>query len=200
MDEKENRKCEIRESLLHGKNKTLVAGIIILLGVMVLILPYAFVEVMSVTNLGGDKDVNLYQYDGTIKYEFNNGSLNHNDTLSLKIKSDDNNEFVNVEARIGSTVVASYLIEYGTGLVNGTDRYTLFWILLPNTFEILLGELQGESLVGEEFDIIDPIGLFGSVGEEYTMIMGPRDVFMSEDPDITGDTVHLHTIYTTLTM
>jgi hypothetical protein len=180
--------CENRDSLFLGLKGRFVEFLIIALAIMVVIIPLATVGVMSFfdTDLNVEGE-NIYQYDGMMEYMYRNGTKGHEETLSLDINPDSDGDYSEVEVSLGGSTVSAYTCNQTTGFLKDTNRYTIFWILVPNYLQsILSGEVFTGGVLGSEFDLIDPVGLIGGGNDTYTLEIVDRGGFLIGDSDIGG--------------
>lgn len=123
------------------------------------------------------RNPSLYQYETTLWYAYENGTRGATGSLELDISQVEGSPRATVTATMcttgtdsgpGTTAthVVTYEAETETGrLVNGS-RYTLFWVFTLNN----LLDPAGVLLEEREMDVVDPVGLLGAAGANYTLV------------------------------
>ncbi|MHA1130160.1 MAG: hypothetical protein ACTSQI_11555 [Candidatus Helarchaeota archaeon] len=104
----------------------------------------------------------------TAFFQYNDGFL-ANRTLTLNVV-DLQPTWTNTSVTIEST---QWIAMTPEGFVNGTDRYSIFWVHIPNP--LIAGPFGVP--VGRVFNMTDPIGLLGDPGVNYTGIVTDKLVY-----------------------
>lgn len=180
--------CDTRNSMFTGLRGRFTEVAVIVLALMVVIIPLAAVGVMSFfdTDLNVEGD-NIYQYEGTMEYIYRNGTKGHEDMIALDITPYDDGTYSEVKVKLGGDTITTYTCNQTSGYLEGTNRYTIFWILVPNYLQSLLnGEVFTGGLIGSKFDLIDTVGLMGNGNDTYTLEITDRGGFLIGGSDIGG--------------
>jgi hypothetical protein len=123
------------------------------------------------------KDPLYFDEQNSALFQFNDGFLS-NKTITLTV-ADLQPTWTNTSVTIDST---QWIIMTPEGLVNGTDRYSIFWVHIPNP--LIAGPFGNP--VGSVFNMTDPIGLIGAPGVNYTGVVTDTFVYWPLAPGIHG--------------
>ncbi len=123
------------------------------------------------------KDPLYFDTPYSSNFQYNDGFL-ANRTITLSAV-DIQPSWTNTSVTIDTT---QWITMTSDGLVNGTDRYSLFWVHIPNPL------LSGPFGITEglTFNMTDPIGLIGAPGTNYTGIVTDKFVYWPFVPGVHG--------------
>jgi hypothetical protein len=149
---------------------------ILLLAVITFAIPALINQMAIILNLDvNPTDINLYQNNNTVEYLYENGTYGQTSKLTLQITANATTGITTVIADLDGSI-KNYQCNYTTGywLDNGTStgNFTIFWILVQNPMT------HGwEFALFENCSVVDPIGLIGSAGAIYTLVIGEKKVY-----------------------
>lgn len=160
---------------------------ILILGMMVFLTPFLINQILIIVNSPlNPTEINLYQFDTKIEYTYEEGTYEGEDgNYVLDITVPDNPEEEYNQISVSGEEETEYKADYETGkYVEGgevQDVYTIFWVPVKNPMLNFW-----EFIENREFDVVDPIGLIGSVGEQYKLVIGERKVYWDVAPGLDG--------------
>lgn len=124
------------------------------------------------------QDPLLFDTQYFARFEYNDGINDKELTLTVETIG---SPWSNVSLEIDSTKTWHSITP--DGLYNTTNRFTLFWVHVPNP---LTSGVDFGTLIGTSFNITDPIGLIGSVGVNYTGVVTDKFVFWPTESGLDG--------------
>jgi hypothetical protein len=125
---------------------------------------------------------NIYQYSNEITYNYRNGTKGEYSKLKIITGLDKNFEYTLVSVEVNEEEILTYETDYDTGYVKGTQKYSLLWVFTLNNLLDPLGILLENNVI----EVIDPIGILGSVNETYSMVYLEKTVLYDVAPMLFG--------------
>ncbi len=124
------------------------------------------------------QDPLLFDKQQFASFSYNNGT---NDRMLNLTVAQVETTWSNVSIQVD--LIQSWINVTHDGFYNSTDRYTIFWLHVPNplTSGIALG-----TIIGTEFNITDPIGLIGPAGTDYKGIVTDKFVVWPTESGLDG--------------
>jgi hypothetical protein len=123
------------------------------------------------------KDPLYFAEQNSATFQYNDGLL-PNKTLIFSV-AEITPSWTNVTIEIDSI---EWIPMTSEGFLNGTDRYTIFWLHVPNP--LISGNFG--ITIGRVFNVTDPVGLIGEKGINYTAIVNRKLVLWPLTPGLHG--------------
>ncbi|MHA1147899.1 MAG: hypothetical protein ACTSR8_06605 [Promethearchaeota archaeon] len=166
--------------MLDSKKRILI----LIIGMLVFAVPAIINQVFILVNSPlNPTDINLWQTETEIVYSYNDGDKDSKDKeLSFEISH--KNDIAEVKGNVDDNKF-NFEVDKDSGhYIDGGDetkKYTIFYIPVENPM-LTAGDFEKE----DEYDVVDPIGLIGFAGQEFTLIVGEKKVYWDTSPQMKG--------------
>ncbi|MHA1786491.1 MAG: hypothetical protein ACTSVE_14995 [Candidatus Helarchaeota archaeon] len=128
------------------------------------------------------KEAYFFQGNYYMTFKYDNGTLGSQSTLRVSGMFE-NATHTNVTIWEKTTMIGSFYVNpNGTVYQNGAcqGNYSIWWIYVPNP---MLSMGQGLK-VGTTYNIIDPTGFLGIIGQGYTLVIDQKRVYWPVDLEL----------------
>jgi len=171
--------CEEREDILTGKKSRKNVALIMALVLILFAVPYLIAVIPSFFDMGiNPSSVYMYSQNNRITYRYRDIGIN-SPTENLVVDITPNGDYSEVKIWING-LNATFEVNVIDGTVKGTNKNTIFWFFCETSLGVF-----GDSFE-DQYDVIDPAGILGSTNSNYTVIIGEKTIWWSEEPSVLG--------------
>jgi hypothetical protein len=150
---------------------------LIILAFSVFLIPILInISVVSIMTEGFNSPNALMSREYILNFEYYNNSESPVDILIKTEPVENLDDFTRVDIEFGEQDL-DFDAHPRRGYIKGTNTiYPIFWI----------GKKPYESLVGQEIDVMDVLGLFGELDKAYKIAFNKRELYWSDNPEFLG--------------